>query len=137
MTRIIPSIRKSGRLKELFYDLFCKPVGMGVLLFVDILLKRMGIPVVDKRCHLLLRAQVNVGDFLGDKGLTRWFIKTSITVFVRLFGPDNGYISRYFLVMEEYVSLKLEAEKRGEVFPNGKTDDYVEREIIKKGFGKV
>ena len=43
----------------------------------------------------------------------------------------------YFLVLEEYVGLKAEAEKGGEVFPNGKTDEYIEREVIKKGFGEL
>lgn len=137
MTRNNPILKKKSKLLELVYDVFCKPLIVMLLLFLHILLKRMGIPLVDKRCQLLVFASRNVADFLGDKGLTRWFIETSIMVFLRVFGSDNGYISRYFLVMEEYVVLKLEAEKEGELFPNGKTSEYVEREVIKRGFGKI
>lgn len=125
------------KLFEWFHDLILKPFAVGILLFLQILFNRLGIPIVDKRCHLLQQAAENVSDYMGDKGLTRWFMTAYWSVFCYVFGCDNGYIARHFLIMEEYAELKRRAEKKGEEFPNGKTKDYVERELLKKGLDKL
>jgi len=130
-------LRKYGKGKEWFYDLVLKPFAVGGLLFVHVLTSRVKMPVVDKRCHLFMQAVSNINQYCGDRHLLNWFQTTKWGVYMKLFGPDNGYIARDFLIMEEFVRLKHDAEVKGERFPDAKTDEYVRREIIAKKYDRL
>jgi len=128
---------RTGKWTERLWDLVLKPVVFGGLLFLQNVVRRAGLPVVDKRCGLLMKASMNICNYYGDKGLTRWFQLAKWEVFCKLQGSDNAYMVRDLLVFDEYARLVKEAQRKGETFPNGKTSEYVEREIVAKGYDKL